>query len=348
MIEIKPFGIMPDGKEVSEYTLMNGSGMQVSVINYGGIITSLKVPDRQNELVDVVLGYDNLDGYLNDTAYLGAIIGRVANRISNAKFSIDGKEYRVPANIGSNCLHGGDNGFNTAYWNIEPIIAENPSLKLSYLSADMEEGFPGNLQIDVTYTLKQNNSLEVSYMAETDKPTVLNLTQHTYFNLSGKLTQKILDHELMINADYFLPVNESVIPTGEYNSVENTPFDFRKIKPIGRDIKENDEQLALGGGYDHSFVINGKGQRLAAIVYEPKSGRTLQVITDQPAVQLYTGNFLSGDILAKGGDKYQKRCAFCLETQHFPDAPNQPDFPSIELKPGKTFTSKTIFSFSTR
>ncbi|WP_228850781.1 aldose epimerase family protein [Aegicerativicinus sediminis] len=349
MIDKKTFGVMPDNSEISVYTLKNDNGMEVSVINYGGIITSLNVPDRNGNVEDIVLGFNNLEDYLKKPPYFGALIGRYGNRIGDAKFTLNGTEYQLAKNDGENSLHGGEKGFDKVFWNIEPITdSENPTLKLTYRSEDMEEGFPGNLDVEVHYILTNDNTLEVDYKATTDKPTVVNLTQHTYFNLSGDFSKSILDQEVSINADGYLPVSKTLIPTGEVRSVEGTPFDFRKSKSIGQDIEDKDQQISFGGGFDHCWVLNGDGMREAATAYDPASGRYMVVKTNEPAIQFYTGNFLDGTLPAKGGGNYEHRTGFCLETQHYPDSPNKPDFPSTELKPGEIYSSKTTFTFSTK
>ncbi len=350
-IEKSAFGILPDGEQVEKYILKNSKGVEVSIITYGGIITSVKVPNKENLSEDIVLGYESLAQYTKSSPYFGAIIGRYGNRIAKGKFSLDGKEYDLAKNDGQNHLHGGSKGFDKVNWKAkESLFEDKASLKLSYLSKDLEEGYPGNLQTDVTYALNNNNELEVIYEATTDKKTVVNLTQHSYFNLSGDFSKKILDHELMINADAFIPVDNNLIPTGELEDVTDTPFDFRTAKLIGKDIEASNDQLKKGRGYDHSWVLNEqeKGMRFAASAYHQESGRLLEVFTTEPGVQLYTGNFLDGTLPAKGGGTYAKRTGFCLETQHYPDSPNQSNFPTVILNPDEKYTSKTIFKFSTK
>lgn len=346
----EPFGTLPDGTAIELFTLTNASGMEVKVTNYGGIITSLKVPDRNGELDDVTLGYDNIDGYLKSSPYFGALIGRYGNRIGKAQFTLDGKTYKLPANDGPNTLHGGNKGFDKVVWQAEPFEREGErGIVFTYTSADGEEGFPGTLTARVTYTLTDENELAFDYHATTDKPTVVNLTQHTYFNLAGDGSGDILGHELTINADRFTPVDATLIPTGELANVEGTPFDFRTKTKIGERIEAAHEQLKRGGGYDHNFVLNrsGDGLVLAARVEEPTSGRVMEVHTTEPGVQFYSGNFLDGTITGKSGHVYNKRNGFCLETQHYPDSPNQPSFPSTVLRPGEEYTSRTVYTFST-
>jgi aldose 1-epimerase len=341
------FGKMPNGEAIDLYMLTNRNGMAVTIINYGGRVVSLLAPDRAGKVADVVLGFDDLSGYLAQNPYFGAIVGRYANRIANGEFRLDGVEYRVPKNDGSNALHGGIRGFDKRVWTARDVSKENPSLELTYLSKDGEEGYPGNLSVKVTYTLTDNNELQIDYTATTDKDTVLNLTNHSYFNLAGEGNGNILGHQLTINADRFTPINSTLIPTGQLRPVDGTPFDFRKPATIGARINDANEQLKFGKGYDHNFVLNHQGARLvlAARVTDPESGRVMEVLTTQPGVQLYTGNFLDGTIHGKGGKVYGYRSALCLETQHFPNSPNEPNFPSAELKPGQTFHETTIYRF---
>jgi aldose 1-epimerase len=332
------------------YTLTNSHGLEIRAMNYGGIIISMRVPDRKGQLADIVLGHDKLDGYTPNPPYFGAIVGRYANRIANGTFSLDGKTYTLPKNDGPNTLHGGlKKTFDKAVWDGQPLKGKS-GVAFSYLSKDGDEGFPGNLRVKVTYTLNDDNELTIDYEATADKATPLNVSQHSYFNLAGEGTSDILSHEVMLNADRFTPVDKTLIPTGELRPVKGTPFDFTTPTKIGARIDDDYEQLVLGHGYDHNFVINrkGSGLELAAQVYEPTSGRVLEVSTDQPGVQFYSGNFLDGTITGKQGHVYKRRYGFCLETQHFPDSPNHPDFPSTILKPGETFHSKTVFKFSTR
>jgi aldose 1-epimerase len=349
-VQVSDYGVTAKGDSVKQYTLTNKNGMKVEVINYGGIITSLTAPDKNGKYQDVVLGFTKPEDYFNDNPYFfGALIGRYGNRIANAKFTLEGKTYELDKNDGPNSLHGGKEGFDTKIWTVEPVKeAQFPTLKLTYVSADGEEGFPGKLTATVLYTLTDDNALEISYEATTDKATVVNLTQHSYFNLSGNFTQSITDHELQLKAEKFLPVNSTIIPTGEEKSVKGTPFDFTVSKPIGKDINSDDEQIRLGQGYDHNWILEGKGLRTIATVYHPATGRIMEVMTDQPGVQFYSGNFLDGKYETKTGGKYEKRNGFCLETQHYPDSPNQKAFPSTELKPGQKYQTKTIYKFSVK
>lgn len=349
-IQVSDYGVTAKGDSIRKYTLTNKNGMKVEVINFGGIITSLTAPDKDGKYEDVVLGYTKPEDYFNGNPYyFGAIIGRFGNRIANAKFNLDGKTYNIDKNDGPNSLHGGKQGFHTKIWTVEPIgNTESPSLKLTYVSKDGEEGYPGELTTTVIYTLTKDNALEIAYEAITNKNTIVNLTQHSYFNLSGKFTQSIVDHELQINADKFLPVNETLIPSGVQKEVKETPFDFTSMKPIGKDINSNDDQLKKGKGYDHNWVLKGSGLRTIAMAFYPKNGRVMEVITDQPGVQFYSGNFLDGKFDTKTGGKNEFRTGFCLETQHFPDSPNQSNFPSVELKPGEKYHTKTIYKFSVK
>jgi aldose 1-epimerase len=337
------FGRTSDGGAVDLYTLADGK-VEVRIMNYGGIIVSLRAPDREGKLDDVVLGYDSFDGYRTNPAYFGAIIGRYANRIAHGSFQLDGKNYSIPKNNGDNTLHGGIRGFDKKLWTAREI---KDGIELTYVSKDGEEGFPGTLTTMVRYTLNAG-ALRVDYSATTDKDTVLNLTNHSYFNLAGQGKGEVLGHVVKIDAARFTPVDSSLIPTGELKSVQGTPFDFRTPHAIGERIDSNDEQLRLGMGYDHNFVLDHPEGQLAeaAEVYEPTTGRILRVLTTQPGVQFYTGNHLDGSITGKGGVVYKARFAFCLETQHFPDSPNHPSFPSTELKPGQKFHSVTVFQFS--
>ena len=346
----RPFGKTPDGQPVDLFVLTNKSGAEVSITNYGGAVVSLKVPDRSGKLTDVVLGYDGIDGYVNDKSYFGALVGRYGNRIGHAQFVLDGRTYTLAKNNGENSLHGGVKGFNKAVWTAKTLSKKDgQSLELSYLSKDGEEGFPGNLKVTVTYTWTDANALKIEYSATTDKKTVVNLTNHSYFNLAGQGSGDILGHLLTIEADKFTPVDSGLIPTGELRDVAGTPFDFRNSTAIGARISQDDEQLKLGGGYDHNFVLRrsaGSSESLAARVVEPTSGRVLEVWTTEPGVQFYTGNFLDGKSAGKGGATYPKRSAFCLETQHFPDSPNQPKFPSVALNPGERYHTITTYKFS--
>jgi len=340
-----------DGQPVDLYTLTSSHGMEVRAMTYGGIILSLRVPDRNGKLDDVVLGFDKLEPYFENKAYFGAIIGRYGNRIGGAKFKLNGVEYNLAKNAAPNTLHGGWKGFNKANWQAKSFEnSKGVGVVFSYLSKDGEEGYPGNLNTTVTYTLTDKNEIIFDYDATTDKATVLNLTEHSYFNLAGEGKGDILNHEVMINAGRFTPVDESVIPTGELRSVKGTPLDFTKSTAVGLRINDKYEQLIIGHGYDHSFVIDRKndGLALAARVYEPSSGRVMEVYTTQPAVQFYTSNYLDGTIVGKNGHAYPKNGALCLETQHFPDSPNHPDFPTTVLQPGQTFRSTTVYKFSSK
>lgn len=341
------FGIMPGGAEVYEYLLANKNGIEIRVINYGGIITSLKAPDRNGILEDIVLGYDSLSGYLKTTPYFGAIVGRYANRIANGKFSIEGKEYSVAQNNNGQHLHGGEKGFDKVFWDIEQL--DNQSVALTYQSQDMEEGYPGNLSIKIIYTLSDTNELKIEYLATTDKKTIVNLTQHSYFNLTGNVKRDILGHEVVIYSDKFVPVNKVLIPTGQLKTVSGTPFDFKTAAAIGLRTNDKDEQLVIAGGYDHCWVLSSPDSvKHAATVYEPTSGRVVDVYTTEPGMQLYCGNFLDGSITGKQGVVYKHRYGFCLETEHFPDSPNQKSFPSTELNPGEVYRSQTTYVFSAR
>jgi aldose 1-epimerase len=349
-VRAEPFGKTRDGRPVDLYTFSNSQGLEVRVTNFGGIVESLRVPDKNGKMEDVVLGFDSIDGYLDNSPYFGAIVGRYANRIANGAFTLDGVKYSLAKNNGENSLHGGRIGFNKMVWDAKSFKTSKASgLTLTRTSPDGEEGYPGNLKVQVTYTLTDENQLILDYEAVTDKATPLNLSHHSYFDLAGEGSGDILGHELMINADRFTPIDGSLIPTGELRAVKGTPLDFTKPTAIGARINDNYDQLQLGRGYDHTFVINRKDDSLtlAARVREPKSGRVMEVFTTEPAVQLYTSNFLDGSIVGKHGHAYQKRSALCLETQHFPDSPNHPAFPSTILRPGTTFRSQTIYKFST-
>ncbi len=350
-IEKKEYGTTPAGQKVAIYSLKNQKGMEVNIMTYGGIITSLKVPNKAGVSEDVVIGFNNLEQYTKANPYFGALIGRYGNRIAKGKFTLDAKEYSLAINNTPNALHGGPEGFHRVIWTAEEAKGGDvATLKLKYLSKDMEEGYPGNLTVFVTYTLKNDNSLDVLYEATTDKKTVLNLTQHSYFNLSADFTKTILDHEITIDADKLVPVAATLIPTGKLTDVTNTPFDFRKPKMVGKEIEAKDEQLKNGLGYDHCWVLNnqGKGERFAASAYEPKSGRLLEVFTDQPGIQFYSGNFLDGTLPMRNGGTYARRTGLCLETQHYPDSPNQKDFPTTVLNPGENYKTKTTFKFSVK
>jgi aldose 1-epimerase len=350
-----PFGVTPDGDKVSIYTLTNAHGVEARISNYGGVVVALKTPDRHGKLEDIVLGFDKLADYVKPGPYFGALIGRYGNRIAKGHFTLDGQEYTLPINNGPNSLHGGLHGFDKKVWSATPVShdaagsGDAVGLSLTYVSKDGEEGYPGTLSVTVVYTLTEDNALRIDYTATTDKDTVVNLTNHSYFNLNGAGNGDVLHHELQINADKFTPVDKDQIPTGELRDVAGTPFDFRQSTAIGARINAKDEQLEIGKGYDHNYVVNGGGADtpvLAARAFSPKSGRVLEVYTTQPGVQLYTGNFLDGKEIGKGGKAYKQRYAFCLETQHYPDSPNHPDFPTTELKPGETYHQVTLFKFS--
>jgi aldose 1-epimerase len=350
-VQKNDFGKTPEGQSVDIYTLTNSHGAEAKITNYGGIVTSLKVPDRTGRLADVVLGFDNLDAYLKGHPYFGAIIGRYGNRIAKGRFSLNGVEYKLAVNNGANHLHGGIKGFDKVVWNARPLKVPNgAALELTYLSKDGEEGYPGNLSVKVTYTLTNANELKIEYSATTDKDTVVNLTHHSYFNLAGQGEGDILKHKLFINANRFTPTDEGSIPTGELRSVRNTPFDFLKVTEIGARINEPDQQLQFGKGYDHNFVLNGRmgTMRLGAQVYESGTGRVMEVWTTEPGLQFYTGNFLDGTLTGIDGKVYNLRYGFCLETQHYPDSPNQAKFPSTVLKKGGRYHTVTVYKFSTR
>ncbi len=343
------FGTLEDGTSVHLFTLTNEDGIQVKITNYGGIITHLMVPDESGELGDVVLGYNNLEGYVNASPYFGAIVGRYGNRIANGEFELDGQTFTLAKNNGPNHLHGGIKGFDKVVWDAEAFTTQDSAvLQLSYLSKDMEEGYPGNLDVQVVYALSNDNSLSIDYTATTDKATICNLTNHTYFNLKDGGVSSILDHQLQLYADFYTPVDETLIPTGEIAPVEGTPFDFREPVEIGARINNSHPQLKNGGGYDHNFVLNGEAGnlRLAARVTEPLTGRVLEVYTTEPGVQFYSGNFLDGSITGKNGITYEQRSGFCLETQHYPDSPNQENFPSTVLRPGDVYQTTTLWKFS--
>jgi aldose 1-epimerase len=337
-LQTKPFGKLADNAEVTLFILTNANGVRASLMNYGATLVALEAPDRNGKLTDVTLGFDTLEGYVKfNSPYFGCIVGRCANRIAGGRFHLDGKEYRLATNAGNAHLHGGQRGFDKAFWRAEPKL---PSVKFTYLSPDGEEGYPGNLAVTVTYTLTENNELQIEYTATTDKPAPVNLTNHTYFNLAGSGT--ILGHELLIASTQYLPVNDALLPTGEIHPVKGTPMDFTTSTSIGQRIHQ------LKGdpiGYDHTYVLENDGgkTKLAARVLEPLSGRVLEVYTTEPGVQLYTGNFLDGAISGKGGRAYQQHTGFCLETQHFPDSVNQPTFPSVILKPGRQYRQKTTY-----
>ena len=349
LIAKSEFGKTIDSMVIDQYTLKNANGVEVNIITFGGRITSLKVPNKNGNFENVVLGFDNIEDYQKENPFFGALIGRYGNRIAKGKFTLESKEYHLAANNGENHLHGGIKGFDSVVWKAKPIEGiENSSLQLTYLSKDGEEGYPGNLKITVVYTLTKDNALEVSYQATTDKITVLNLTQHAYFNLTGDFSKDILNHDVVINSNSYLPVDATLIPTGEVRNVKETPFDFTSAKKIGKDIVTDNEQIKLGGGYDHCWILNGKKgtMRFIASAYDETSGRFMEVFSEEPGVQFYTGNFLDNTLPMPNGGTYAKRTGFCLETQHYPDSPNQKDFPSTVLRPEETYSTKTTYKFS--
>jgi aldose 1-epimerase len=342
------FGRTPAGENVDVFTLTNAQGLEARIITYGGIVISLRVPDKNGTMGDIALGYNNLDGYLKATPYFGAIIGRYGNRIAKGRFSLDGKTYTLATNDGPNHLHGGARGFDKVMWKGQSFRnADGVGVILTYDSPDGDQGYPGLLKTQVTYTLNDKNELAIDYLATTDKAAPVNLTHHTYFNLAGEGKRDILDHQLMINADRYTPIDATSIPTGELAPVEGTPFDFRQPTAIGLRIDQDNEQLKNGKGYDHNYVLNRQGEGLvrAARVVDASTGRVLEVATTEPGIQFYSGNYLDGSITGKSGEPYQRRSAFCLEPQHFPDSPNHPTFPSTILKPGEEYRSKTVFTF---
>jgi aldose 1-epimerase len=345
-IHTEPFGRTPEGEEVSLYVLTSAKGLRVRITNYGAILVSIEVPDRHGKLDDVVLGFESLDKYLARHPYFGATVGRYANRIGNARFVLDGVEYKLTANEGPNQLHGGLKGFDKQVWKAEEVTAaeDRAWTRMSYLSKDGEEGYPGNLRCTVTYMLTNDDELRISYEAETDKKTVVNVTNHSYWNLAGQGSGGVLGHELMINASKFTIVDRSLIPTGALASVLDTPLDFQAPRPIGSRLRQ------LVHGYDHNYVLNGRPEalKLCARVHEPGTGRVMEVYTTEPGVQLYTGNHLDGSLIGKGGKAYGRHAGLCLETQHYPDSPNKPTFPSTVLEPGRKFTSLTVHKFSAK
>jgi len=349
--ETRPFGTTPDGEPVDLITLRSPSGVELDVTTYGGIVTRLLAPDRDGKLADVVLGHEWLEAYLAGAPYFGAIVGRYGNRIANGRFTLDGAEYALVRNNGPNHLHGGDRGFDKVVWSSEPYSTETESgIVLTHVSPDGDQGYPGELTVRVTYALTVDGDLRIDYEATTDAPTVVNLTHHGYWNLAGHGAGDILDHELTVHADHITPVDESLIPTGELRPVEGTPFDFREARAIGTRIETDDEQMEFGGGYDHNFVLSGWDDdgvlRMAAVLRDPVSERKMEVLTTEPGLQFYSGNFLDGSDIGKGGVVYEHRAGLCLETQHFPDSPNQPGFPSTVLRPGETYRSTTVYRFS--
>lgn len=350
-IEKIAFGSLPDGRTVDLYTLRNAQGMTVKITTYGGAITSWTAPDKAGKYEDITLGCDSLAGYLRGTPFFGALIGRYGNRIAKGKFTLDGTAYALATNNIGNALHGGIQGFDKVLWTAVPTDGEEPALKLTYLSKDGEEGYPGNLSVTVVYTLQKDNALRMDYTATTDKPTVVNLTNHAYFNLAGAGKGDILGHELLLNAPAYLPVDSTLIPTGEVRPVAGTVFDFTTATPISTRVNDAaDLQIKYGLGYDHCWVLADSSTTLhpAATLREPTSGRVMEVLTTEPAIQFYCGNFLDGTVVGKGGVAYQHRTGLCLETQHYPDSPNQPKFPSTVLRPGETYRTTTVYRFSAR
>lgn len=351
-VEKSVYGTTPEGLQVAMYSLKNTNGMDVDFITYGGIITTIKVPNRHGVHDNVVLGFNDLQRYLMDNPFFGVLVGRFGNRIAKGKFALDGKEYILATNNGEHHLHGGIKGFDKVHWVVSEVFQDEntASVKLTYASPDMEEGYPGNLMAEVTYSLDSDNVFSVHYGATTDKATIVNLTQHSYFNLSGDYGKTILDHELTIYADHFLPVDNGLIPLGWLADVSDTPFDFRQPKRIGNDIDLDVEQLIIARGYDHCWVLRGqdKGLRLSVSAYHPESGRHMEVYTDAPGVQCYTGNFMDGTTPRPDGGYYGRRTGFCLEAQQFPDAPNQQGFPSVVLRPGEKYSTTTRFKFTVR
>ena len=346
-IEKSDFGVLADGSKADLYTLKNANGMEVKITNYGGTITSWTAPDREGNYENITLGYTTVEDYEKGSPYFGAIIGRYGNRIAGGKFTIDSTTYQLPLNDGPNSLHGGDKGFDKVLWAATAVDGEEPALELTYTAKDGEMGYPGNLAVKVTYTLQKDNALKIDYEATTDKATVVNLTNHAYFNLAGAQAGSILNHELSIAADRYLPVNATLIPTGELRPVAGTVFDFTATTKMGERIGAEDEQIGFGKGYDHCWVFADSSASLKSVakVVEPTKGRTLEVLTTEPALQFYSGNFMTGEYTGKAGENYGYRTGFCLETQHYPDAPNQAAFPSTLLKPGETYKSTTVYKF---
>lgn len=349
-IQKESFGTLSDGTEVFTFTISNDDGSKVVLTNYGAALVNLFVPDKIGNLENVVLGFDNIQQYEIIRGFYGATVGRFGNRIASGKFTLDDKEYILNTNDGPNHLHGGDIGFDRVLWNYEILNGNSPAIKFSYLSKDGEEGYPGNFNVSVTYSFSSDHKLKIDHSMYTDKPTVKNVTNHSYFNLSGNLKSSILDHSLKINADKFLPVDSTLIPTGELRDVDNTPMDFTAHKLIGRDINADYQQLKFGLGYDHCWVFNDSSSNLKFVseLYEPVSGRVMKIHTTEPALQFYSGNFMDGSHSGSEGKPYNYRHAVCLETQHYPDSPNQPNFPSTRLEPGEIYNSTTVYEFLVR
>jgi aldose 1-epimerase len=351
-IRREPFGTTADGRAVERFTLTSTSGVTITVLSFGGVIQSILVPDRSGAMADVTLGYDTLAEYERDKSYLGALVGRYANRIRAGRFSLDGREYTLAQNAGGNHLHGGVRGFNKAVWSLEPFDDRGDvGLVLEHVSPDGDEGYPGTLRVRVTYRLTENGELAIDFLATTDAPTPVNLTQHAYFNLAGSGSGDILDHVLELFASRFTPVDATLIPTGELRSVRGTPFDFSTPETVGARIGGDDEQLRLAGGYDHNFVVDRVSNAelaLAARLTDPLSGRGIDIRTTEPGIQFYTGNFLDGTVAGKGGVPHRYRSGLALETQHFPNSPNEPSFPSTILRPGAEHRSRTVYHFVVR
>ena len=343
----KPYGLMPDGRQVTVVTLTNAKGLKATLTNYGASLISMEVPDREGKTADVTLGYDTLEGWLSNTSYFGATAGRYANRIAQGRFTLDGSTYTLATNNGANHLHGGIMGFDKKLWSLKEVRRKGAvGVEFTYTSPDGEEGFPGNLETAVIYWLTQDNELHVEFEATTDKPTLVNLAHHSYWNLTGDPNQSINDHRLMLAADFFLPVDEGLIPTGELRPVKETPFDFTRPTAIGARLNETDQQLQYGRGYDHCWVLRkGQGLRLAATLHDPSTGRAMDILTDQPGIQFYGGNLLDGSVTGKKGIRYQHRTGLCLETELFPDCPNHTEFPSPVLRPGQTYRHTMVHRF---
>jgi aldose 1-epimerase len=345
------YGALPDGRTAELYTLTNANGLKATLTNYGAILVSMEVPDRDGKMADVTLGYDSLEGWLSNSSYFGSTVGRYGNRIANGKFTLDGKTYTLAKNNGENHLHGGIKGFNKVLWDGNPVKRPGATgVEFTYTSPDGEEGYPGNLKVTVTYWLTDHNELRVEFKATTDQPTIVNLCHHSYWNLTGNPNNTILDHELMLAADKFLPVDEGLIPTGELRPVKDTPFDFTKPTKVGARVNADDEQLKRGNGYDHCWVLRNQTGKvaLAATLYDPSTGRAMDLSTDQPGIQFYGGNFLDGSVTGKGGIKYKFRTGLCLETEHYPDSPNKPNFPSVVLRPGEIYRHTMVYRFYVR